>query len=197
MSGLVDFLNANAGAFTVIFSAVVALATVVYAVLTWRLVAETSHLRREQTDAFVVVAALPNEQEFGFIDLVVRNDGQGTAHDVTFAVEESNFPELEKKVTSAGFFKNGLPYFPANQEIRAFLTEAHSPEKAKARLTVAVTYRTSSGVKQAHSYPIALSVLENVHQLGTPFKQSVPKRLEQIVEKLEKIAAQLSRDRSA
>ena len=39
--GLVEFLNENSGAFAV----VVAIATVVYAILTWRLVSETRKMR--------------------------------------------------------------------------------------------------------------------------------------------------------
>jgi len=53
-----DLLNRNSGAFTVLFSAVVALATVVYAILTWRLVTETKEMREVQTEPKIFVMEL-------------------------------------------------------------------------------------------------------------------------------------------
>jgi len=46
----IDFLNDNSGAFTVIFAFIVALAPVIFAILTWRLVSETRRLRKTQTE---------------------------------------------------------------------------------------------------------------------------------------------------
>jgi len=39
------FLEQNSSAFTVLFTAIVAIATVVYAILTWKLTAELTKLR--------------------------------------------------------------------------------------------------------------------------------------------------------
>lgn len=47
---VLEFLNENRGAFAVAFSAVVAITTVVYAILTWRLVSETRKMRVAQTE---------------------------------------------------------------------------------------------------------------------------------------------------
>ena len=47
---VLEFLNENRGAFAVAFSAVVAIATIVYAILTWRLVSETRKMRVAQTE---------------------------------------------------------------------------------------------------------------------------------------------------
>ncbi len=46
MNEILDFLNENAGALTVIFTAVVTLSTVAYATLTRVLVSETRKMRR-------------------------------------------------------------------------------------------------------------------------------------------------------
>ena len=50
-----NFLNSNTGSFTLLFTFIVALATVVYAVLTWRLVSETEKLRIVQTEPDISV----------------------------------------------------------------------------------------------------------------------------------------------
>jgi len=194
MNGVVHFLNSNAGALNVVFSAVVALATVVYALLTWKLVSETSELRRAQTDAFVIVAAVPNQQAFGFLDMIVRNDGSGPAYDVTFEISECTLPEVQKKLADTGFIKRGLAYLPSRHEFRTFLTDTFAPEKLHGRLVVNVTYRTASKQLLTHSYPLDLSLLENVMHLGTPYHQSVPKHLESIDKRLEQIASGLARD---
>lgn len=50
LSDGIVFLNDNSGAFTVIFAFIVAIATVIYVILTWRLISETRRLREAQTE---------------------------------------------------------------------------------------------------------------------------------------------------
>ena len=52
---ILEFLNQNSGAFSVLFSGLVALATVVYVVLTWKLVSETKKMRKVQTEPKICV----------------------------------------------------------------------------------------------------------------------------------------------
>ncbi|PNR89319.1 hypothetical protein X925_03280 [Petrotoga sp. 9T1HF07.CasAA.8.2] len=47
---VLEFLNQNSGALAVVFSALVAIATIVYAKLTWSLVAETRKMREAQIE---------------------------------------------------------------------------------------------------------------------------------------------------
>jgi hypothetical protein len=61
-------------ALTLGFSGIVALSTVVYAILTWSLVAETRRMRRAQSDARVGIELVENSWSLGLVDLVVRND---------------------------------------------------------------------------------------------------------------------------
>lgn len=189
MAGVIHFLNANSGALNAVFSGVVALAAVVYALLTWRLVSETAKLRRAQTDAFVVVAAVPNQQAIGFLDLLVRNDGLGPAYEVKFSIEENTIPKQEGRmsISDVGFIKQGLPSLPARQEFRTFLTDTFAPEKLHAKVVIGVSYRTAAGQQKRHTYPLDCSLLENVMHLGTPFHQSVPKHLESIEKSLQRL----------
>lgn len=55
MSEFLTFLNQNSGAIQVLFSGLVTAATVVYALLTWSLVRETTRMRKAQSDAKVMV----------------------------------------------------------------------------------------------------------------------------------------------
>ena len=69
----------------VIFTAVVALSTGVYAVLTWQLVSETRRLREAQTEPRVsVMLELAERVGHGGMELVIRNEGQGPAQNIRF-----------------------------------------------------------------------------------------------------------------
>lgn len=54
-SEVLDFLNKNSGALTVLFTAVVTISTVIYSVLTGKLVSETKRMRRVQTEPKIEV----------------------------------------------------------------------------------------------------------------------------------------------
>lgn len=54
MEKLLGFLQCNSGALTVIFSGIVTVATIVYAVLTWKLVKETKGMRENQAETSAI-----------------------------------------------------------------------------------------------------------------------------------------------
>ena len=71
-----------------IFAGIVAASTLVYAVLTWRLVGETRRMREVQTEPQISVRAELSERgDHGGIDLVIRNEGQGAAYKINFKFE--------------------------------------------------------------------------------------------------------------
>ena len=71
-----------------VFSGLVALSTLVYAVLTWRLVTETKRMREVQTEPKVSVRAeLSRDVGHGGIELIIRNEGQGPAQNIRFEFE--------------------------------------------------------------------------------------------------------------
>jgi primosomal protein N'' len=62
VADLIAFLNANTGALNLLFAGVVAAATVVYAWLTAKLVAETRRLRQVQTEPHIEVFYRPRDE---------------------------------------------------------------------------------------------------------------------------------------
>ena len=68
----------------VAFTGVVALSTVVYAFLTWRLVSETRRMRKVQTEPRVSVRVEPDHTGLPGYELVIANEGQGPAINVHF-----------------------------------------------------------------------------------------------------------------
>lgn len=120
--GLLEFLNQNSGAFAVIFSTVVATATVVYAVLTWKLVSETRKMRQAQTEPKVSVTIQPREEWISLIDMVIQNIGLGLAYNIKFEATPDFEYAKSKFLSNLGFMKNGLKYFAPNQRLQFFLT---------------------------------------------------------------------------
>jgi len=121
-SDYLDFLNQNSGAFDVIFSFIVAISTVVYAILTWRLVSETRKMREAQTEPKIFITIQPREEWINFIDMIIQNIGLGPAYDIQFKVEPDFKITKSRSLSEIGFIKNGLKYLAPNQKIKFFLT---------------------------------------------------------------------------
>ena len=71
----------------IVFTGVVAVSTVIYAILTGLLVSETRRMRRVQTEPLVSIRLEGRHGGGRGLDLVIRNEGQGIARDVRFAFQ--------------------------------------------------------------------------------------------------------------
>jgi len=189
--GLVEFLNENSGAFAVIFSAVVAIATVVYAILTWRLVSETRKMREAQTEPKVSVTIQPREEWIKLIDMVIQNIGLGPAYNIKFEIN----PDFEymkgKFLSELGFMKNGLKYLAPNQKLQFFLTSMieNFEEKTKKPFEIRVTYQNNIGKTYKDVYMIDFSQLMGLSQLGEkPPLYKIAKNVEEIKEDIHNLS---------
>ena len=180
--GLLEFLNQNSGAFAVVFSAIVAIATIVYAILTWELVSETKKMRESQTEPKVSVTIQPREEWINFIDMVIQNIGLGPAYNIKFEVS----PDFEYTkggfLSNLGFIKNGLGYLSPNQKLQFFLTSLSEnfEVKTKKPFKIKVTYQNSLGKKYEDVYIIDFSQLIGLSQLGEPPLYKIAKNIDDI-----------------
>ena len=183
---VLEFLNENSGAFAVIFSAAVAFATVVYAILTWKLVSETRKMREAQTEPKVSVTIQPREEWINLIDMVIQNIGLGPAYNIKFEIN----PDFEymkgKFLSELGFMKNGLKYLAPNQKLQFFLTSMieNFEEKTKKPFEIRVTYQNSIGKTYKDVYMIDFSQLIGLSQLGEPPLYKIAKNVEEIKENI-------------
>lgn len=167
---VLEFLDQNEAAFTVIFSAVVATATIVYAILTWSLVSETKKMRKVQTEPKISVIVQSREEWIGFIDMIIQNIGLGPAYDIKFEIE----PDYEKfggrLISEYGFIKNGLKYFGPNQKMQFFFTNLteNYEEKGKHSFEIKVSYQNCVGNSYKDIYIIDFSQFDGLDQLGKP-----------------------------
>lgn len=145
-----------------IFSGVVAFSTLVYAALTWRLVAETKRMREVQTEPKVSVhAELNDEHGHGGIDLVVRNEGQGPARNVRFEFHgDATYFDKDRPLDQLPVIKNGLPYLGPNQTFRflmGWLFGERFTRANEAPWTFVVRYENQSGKCRQETYVVDFS----------------------------------------
>lgn len=167
---------------TLIFSGIVALSTVVYALLTWSLVSETKRMRKAQTDPFVSVISEPGEQWINLIDLVIKNIGLGPAYDVQFTVTPDFQYARGMYLSNVPVIKNGIPYLAPDQQIRFLLTEILEDyqDKITKPFNIAVTYKNFNKELQEATFIIDFSVWDEL-AVG-------PSDIHQIAESVKKIA---------
>ena len=110
-------------ALILVFTGVVALSTVVYAFLTWKLVSETQKLRRAQTEPRLSVFVELNEQTGnGQMDLVIQNEGPGPAEDILIGFKgDPTYFYDERPIDQLPVIKNGLRYLGSHQRFRIIL----------------------------------------------------------------------------
>lgn len=105
-----------------IFSGVVAVSTVCYVLLTWRLVEEQRTLRRAETEPQVSVYAEISPRAFTIFDLVIANIGRGPAYELKLSiVGEDWLIQQREKLSDTGPFKHGIAYLAPGQALRFFV----------------------------------------------------------------------------
>lgn len=177
-----EFLNQNSGAFAVIFSSVVAIATLVYAILTWKLVSETRKMREAQTEPNISISLQPREEWINLIDLVVQNIGSGPAYNIGFKVNPDFEYTKGEFLSEIGFMKKGLYYLAPNQKWQFFLTSIvkNFEEKTKKLFEIKVTYQNSAGKSYEDTYLMDFSLFIGLSQLGEPPLYKIAKNIKDI-----------------
>ncbi|MBA8889933.1 hypothetical protein FHW12_004180 [Dokdonella fugitiva] len=186
MTAILEFLNKNAGALTVLFTAAVTVATAVYAALTWVLVKETRMMREVQTEPKLQVTVGSFDFAIHIVRLHVRNVGLGPALDVTFKPKVlaggQSAERLLAEFTGVNFFSVGLKHFgPGQERVSAYtqLNEDHDGKMAS-MLALDVTYSSATGKRYADSLVIDMSELKGSYQLGKPDAYAIARSLEKM-----------------
>ncbi|WP_018141541.1 hypothetical protein [Thioalkalivibrio sp. ALJ7] len=186
MENLIAFLNQNSGALTVAFTGVVTFATVVYAVLTAILVAETRKLRQAQTEPRIEITVDALDFAVNIVRLCVRNIGEGPAKNVKFeptVVEGGEVAEgLLEEFLSPNFFKTGLRYFgPGQSRLSGYTqTNKHFEAKASSSLCFKVAYESVTSQKYVEEIVVDMAELRGRYQLGKPHLYSIAKSIDKI-----------------
>jgi len=167
---LLNYLNQNNVILTVIFSAIVALSTATYALLTWRLVSETKKMREVQTEPKISISIETRKEWISLIDLNIQNIGLGPAFDIKFKINNDFEYEKGESLLNLGFVKNGIPYLAPEQRINFFFTSMASNfnEKVNNSFEIEVTYKNNIGKLYNDKFLIDFSHLVGLSQISDP-----------------------------
>jgi len=165
-----------------VFSGLVALSTVVYAALTWKLVAETRKMREAQTEPKVSVFVELNDQLFAGVDLVIRNVGQGPAYNIHFAFQgdPAAFAD-DRPLDQLPLIKNGLSYLAPNQTFRFMLGVLVGQQFERAMRSpwrFDVTYSGEAGRSRRDSYTVDFSQFAQLRVGGRSPLHKIERHLE-------------------
>jgi len=186
LNNLIQFLNQNSGALTVLFTAVVTISTVVYAILTAVLVRETKKMREVQTEPRIEITLRPLESAINIVRLHIKNIGLGPAENLIFNPRVISGGEGAEKLlaefTETNFFRTGLKYFGPGQEIYSHytqMTQDHD-KKIQSVLLFEVEYKSVTGSKYSEKTIIDMSEMKGSYQLGKPNMYAISQSLEKM-----------------
>lgn len=184
MTQFLKLLSENSEALTVIFTAVVTLSTVVYAVLTAVLVSETRKMREVQTEPKFHITIESYDFAIHIVRLKIQNIGLGPAKNVIFKFSPISGGESAKKLlgdfTQSNFFETGLRHFGPSQEVYSTYTQTTEDYEGKSEsvLSFTLSYQSSSGKSYSEEIIIDMSEIKGRYQLGRPNLYSIAKSFE-------------------
>ena len=191
----IDYLNKNSGALTVLFTGVVTISTVVYAILTWRLVSETRRMREVQTEPRIEITLKPLEFAINIVRLHIRNIGLGPAANVKFSPRimagDDAAKALLEEFTEMNFFKSGITYFGPGQELHSGYTQMDQNTDAKLEsiLVFELEYIGATGKKYKDQVIVDMSEQKGAYQLGTPNLYSIAQSLKKLQEEFSHVVS--------
>jgi len=189
---LVDVLNMNAGLLNLIFSFLVALATVAYAVLTVILVRETRRLREAQTEPLLSISVEPMEGS-NLMFLAVENVGAAAALDVTLATDPDIEVDRGQRLSDYGLFKHGMRVLAPRQRLSLYIAniagKIEDVEKRDGRFhfTVMATYRNAAHREYRQSFELDLRHLVGMWN-RTPTLQTLANAVEALQKDLHHVS---------
>ena len=139
---VINWLNSNSGA-------IVAVATIVLAIITWRYVSLTNRLIKASTNTpQIAIHLTPIEGGPNRFILFVENIGTGAAHGVEFSTDLSFKIDGLHSLEDVGFIKDGISYLQPKGKMGFTLILADRLRELKETpLKISVTYKDSDSEK--------------------------------------------------
>lgn len=183
----------------IIFSGVVAASTVVYAVLTWKLVKETKMIRKFQIKPDVRIYFERGEANDKLLFIIVENQGFGAALNVKFRVIKNlkSYPGEYFDIVGKGVFKHGIVSLYPNQKHRYFvlaIEKANYDKVIEESLIIKTTYQDITNKKFDFEFNLPVGETVGIGSSIPPDNYSgrVPFYLERIDKSLKSIGKSVS-----
>ena len=156
----------------IIFSGVVALATVVYALLTWKLVSETKRLRELQTTPDIHVYFEIAETDISYVYLIIKNIGYGVAQNIRFKLikDFQHYDSTKQELNTKGAIKNGIDNFYPNQKISYLFTDLSKNynDKINDYIDLVINYEDINEKKYEKKIKLTLDEFSGTGKLSIP-----------------------------
>jgi hypothetical protein len=178
-----------------LFSGIVAISTVVYAILTSKLVKETRATRLMQITPDVQLYFEKAETETHFVYFIIENFGLGIASDVKLTIiKDFTKYEIEKlRLSNMGSFKHGIRNFYPKQRFKYFFTDLlqNYEDKINDLLEIEVSFKDIFNKEYHRTFSLRIDEI-----LGTGKMQNPPDSyLGKIWFELSEIKEMLKRDK--
>jgi hypothetical protein len=175
LNSAVSFLNTNSGA-------ILAITTLVYAIITGRMLYETKRMRESQTEPFVFINVQPAEGARFILYMVIQNIGPGPAYNLKLKVEPDIQMRPGRYLSEINLIKQGFRYLAPNQRLECIV--AHSIEEAqkkeKTLYEATVTYQNKNKKHYEETF-----VLDFTEYFGMLYSETDPYK--GIIDKLDAI----------
>ena len=183
MNGILTWIAANQGV-------IVAMATVVIAVmafLTWQvtrtLARENTLLRKAETEPKVVAYLAVHPQHLSYINFVLANVGRGPAQNVKFQFI-SDMGETDIRTFGVEFWnsnnRTAIGFLPQGEKISIPMGAALLSEPRCPAFEVSIEYQDLEGRRYDETCRLDASQFEGFSQLGTPPEQKMGDALEKL-----------------
>ena len=195
---MTKLLVENAQLITLLFSLVVTISTLVYAILTAVLVTETRKMRQVQTEPKIEVLIQPRKEWINLAHLFVRNIGQGPAYDVSLKLIYDSSDEGARRIAEdfleTNFMKTGIKYLGPGQEYRTACTSflESFEKKINANITVDATYKSQVGKITNEQFRFNMNEFKGMQQ-EAHYIHDISENLKRIMNVLEKITSTFNR----
>lgn len=183
---VIQWLNQNSGVLTLVFTAVVAIATVFYVLLTRQLVNETMAMRRIQSEPQLELTLQSVPVAMSILRLHLRNVGMGPATDIRITATPLEGGATANVILDGfmkvGFMKRGLSYLGPHQEVYSGYSNALEVGKLMwgCVLEIKVDFRGPDKALREERWIIDFSEHQGNYRLGTPPLEKIEDHLEQI-----------------
>ena len=185
-----NLINVTNEDLTLIFTGVVAVSTLVYAILTWKLVSETQKMREAQTEPKVSVFVETHPKYFLLKNLVIRNVGLGIAYNIKFVVSPDFKTFNSGMLSEMNIIKNGIPHLPPNSNYEFLLAnirnDFRNPDSVFFKITA--NYQNSFGKKFSDTFEIDMRIWYDLATRPDDGLDKIDDRLWEIKKSLEQIS---------
>lgn len=173
---IIYFINSNSA----LWNFFVTIATIVYVILTYRLLRETAKARKSQSQPFIIADLIIKGY---YLQLVVKNIGNDSALNVKITVD----PEINNPFSSIKFISPGREI----SNIVSFLSHDESNKSENSKYKFSISYEDPYKEKYSHEYVIDVLPLLNSTNFYESDNKAIVDKLDKIISKFDNLKDEL------